>query len=147
MGNGNALKRFPFQFQTLLGIVRIGGRSFGFRRQWLFRTKTFLVLFATHNFTLAPGRIFLRESPGPMNVGFSISSELVVHAIGELRCEPRSGCVAFESLEEIYAVARPLQGRALPWSQTLKDYWFDWRTYNPVMSIYKPGLTRTPRFI
>jgi hypothetical protein len=43
------------------------------------------------------------------------------------------------------AIAGPLQGKKLPWVQTLKDYWFDWRTYNPETSIYKAGLTNMQR--
>ena len=34
------------------------------------------------------------------------------------------------------AVAGPLKGKKLAWVQALKDYWFDWRTYNPTTSIY-----------
>jgi hypothetical protein len=34
------------------------------------------------------------------------------------------------------AVAGPLKGKRLARVQTLKDYWFDWRTYNPGTSIY-----------
>jgi hypothetical protein len=34
------------------------------------------------------------------------------------------------------AVAGPLQGKKLAWVQALKDYWFDWRTYNPGTSVY-----------
>jgi hypothetical protein len=39
------------------------------------------------------------------------------------------------------AVAGPLQGKRLARVQALKDYWFDWRTYNPATSIYmlRPG--------
>jgi len=36
------------------------------------------------------------------------------------------------------AVAGPLQGKKLAWVQALKDYWFDWRTYNPATSVYAP---------
>jgi len=34
------------------------------------------------------------------------------------------------------ATAGPLAGKKLVWVQALKDYWFDWRTYNPATSIY-----------
>jgi hypothetical protein len=34
------------------------------------------------------------------------------------------------------AAAGPLKGKKLAWVQALKDYWFDWRTYNPGTSIY-----------
>jgi uncharacterized protein DUF3179 len=34
------------------------------------------------------------------------------------------------------AVAGPLQGKKLARVQALKDYWFDWRTYNPATSVY-----------
>jgi uncharacterized protein DUF3179 len=34
------------------------------------------------------------------------------------------------------AVAGPLKGKKLAWVQALKDYWFDWRTYNPGTSVY-----------
>jgi Protein of unknown function (DUF3179) len=35
------------------------------------------------------------------------------------------------------AVAGPLQGKRLARVQALKDYWFDWRTYNPETSIFR----------
>lgn len=34
------------------------------------------------------------------------------------------------------AVAGPLKGKKLAWVLALKDYWFDWRTYNPKTSVY-----------
>jgi hypothetical protein len=34
------------------------------------------------------------------------------------------------------AVAGPLKGKRLAWVLALKDYWFDWRTYNPGTSVY-----------
>jgi hypothetical protein len=37
------------------------------------------------------------------------------------------------------ATAGPLQGKKLAWVQALKDYWFDWRTYNPGTSMYRLG--------
>jgi uncharacterized protein DUF3179 len=39
------------------------------------------------------------------------------------------------------ATAGPLKGKKLAWVQALKDYWFDWRTYNPATSVYtlRPG--------
>ena len=35
------------------------------------------------------------------------------------------------------ALAGPLKGKKLAWVLALKDYWFDWRTYNPGTSVYK----------
>jgi hypothetical protein len=35
------------------------------------------------------------------------------------------------------AIAGPLQGKRLARVQALKDYWFDWRTYNPETSIFR----------
>jgi hypothetical protein len=35
------------------------------------------------------------------------------------------------------AVGGPLQGKRLARVQALKDYWFDWRTYNPETSIFR----------
>jgi hypothetical protein len=34
------------------------------------------------------------------------------------------------------ATSGPLQGKKLARVQALKDYWFDWRTYNPATSVY-----------
>jgi hypothetical protein len=34
------------------------------------------------------------------------------------------------------AISGPFQGKKLTRVQALKDYWFDWRTYNPGTSIY-----------
>jgi hypothetical protein len=34
------------------------------------------------------------------------------------------------------AISGPLQGKKLAHVQALKDYWFDWRTYNPKTSVY-----------
>lgn len=34
------------------------------------------------------------------------------------------------------ATTGPLKGKKLAWVQALKDYWFDWRTYNPGTSVY-----------
>jgi hypothetical protein len=37
------------------------------------------------------------------------------------------------------AVQGPLAGKQLPRLQTLKDYWFDWKLYNPQTLIYRAG--------
>jgi hypothetical protein len=37
------------------------------------------------------------------------------------------------------AVSGPLAGKKLPRVFALKDYWFDWRTYNPGTQIYRLG--------
>ena len=34
----------------------------------------------------------------------------------------------------------PLQGKKLPKVYVLKDYWFDWKAYNPETSVYAPGI-------
>ena len=37
------------------------------------------------------------------------------------------------------AVQGPLLGKKLPRIQTLKDYWFDWKFYNPRTMVYQAG--------
>jgi hypothetical protein len=37
------------------------------------------------------------------------------------------------------AVAGPLAGRELKRVAVLKDYWFDWKTYNPQTEVYTAG--------
>jgi hypothetical protein len=37
------------------------------------------------------------------------------------------------------AVAGPLQGKKLGKVFVLKDYWFDWKAYNPSTEVYTPG--------
>ena len=37
------------------------------------------------------------------------------------------------------AVQGPLAGTQLPRIQTLKDYWFDWKLYNPQTLVYQAG--------
>lgn len=37
------------------------------------------------------------------------------------------------------AVSGPLAGKRLPQVYTLKDYWFDWRSYNPETAVYALG--------
>ena len=37
------------------------------------------------------------------------------------------------------AVQGPLAGQQLPRLQTLKDYWFDWKLYNPQTLVYRAG--------
>jgi uncharacterized protein DUF3179 len=37
------------------------------------------------------------------------------------------------------AVSGPLAGKNLPQVYALKDYWFDWRLYNPQTAVYKLG--------
>ena len=37
------------------------------------------------------------------------------------------------------AVQGPLAGKQLPRLQTLKDYWFDWKLYNPATSVFSAG--------
>jgi Protein of unknown function (DUF3179) len=39
------------------------------------------------------------------------------------------------------AVQGPLAGKQLPRLQTLKDYWFDWKLYNPQSLVYTAGRT------
>jgi len=39
------------------------------------------------------------------------------------------------------AVRGPLAGKQLPRLQTLKDYWFDWKLYNPQTLVYRAGRT------
>ena len=41
------------------------------------------------------------------------------------------------------AVQGPLAGRRLPRIQTLKDYWFDWKLYNPQTLVYQAGRIAT----
>ena len=41
------------------------------------------------------------------------------------------------------AVQGPLAGQQLPRLQTLKDYWFDWKLYNPQTLVYQAGRTAT----
>jgi len=36
------------------------------------------------------------------------------------------------------ALSGPLQGKKLPKVYVLKDYWFDWKAYNPETSVYAP---------
>jgi hypothetical protein len=38
------------------------------------------------------------------------------------------------------AVSGPLTGKKLPKVFVLKDYWFDWKAYNPATGVYKSGL-------
>lgn len=38
------------------------------------------------------------------------------------------------------AVAGPLAGKSLERVQTLKDYWFDWKQYNPDSGVFSAGL-------
>ncbi len=38
------------------------------------------------------------------------------------------------------AIGGPLAGKRLPRVYTLKDYWFDWRSYNPETVVYKLGV-------
>jgi len=38
------------------------------------------------------------------------------------------------------ALSGPLQGKKLPKVYVLKDYWFDWKAYNPETSVYAPQL-------
>jgi hypothetical protein len=33
----------------------------------------------------------------------------------------------------------PLSGKSLKKIYVLKDYWFDWKAYNPDTSVYSPG--------
>ena len=45
------------------------------------------------------------------------------------------------------AVAGPLEGKKLERLQTLKDFWFDWKTYHPEAPVYSAGqLSPRPRF-
>ena len=37
------------------------------------------------------------------------------------------------------AIQGPLAGKQLAWIQTLKDYWFDWKLYNPQTLVYQAG--------
>ena len=37
------------------------------------------------------------------------------------------------------AVAGPLAGKSLPKLDVLRDYWFDWQTYNPKTAVYTLG--------
>ncbi len=38
------------------------------------------------------------------------------------------------------ALSGPLQGKKLPKVYVLKDYWFDWKAYNPETTVYAPQL-------
>jgi hypothetical protein len=38
------------------------------------------------------------------------------------------------------ALSGPLQGKKLPKVYVLKDYWFDWKAYNPETSVYAPQI-------
>lgn len=38
------------------------------------------------------------------------------------------------------ALSGPLQGKKLSKVYVLKDYWFDWKAYNPETSVYAPGI-------
>ena len=40
------------------------------------------------------------------------------------------------------AVAGPLAGQQLEKVHALKEYWFDWKTYNPATGVYTAGANR-----
>ena len=42
------------------------------------------------------------------------------------------------------AISGPLSGRKLERISLLKDFWFDWKNYNPGTTIFNPGLEKNP---